>query len=127
MKPIAQQLNIKEFPFRIKDAKGNQIYYETAFGDWYRREFNSKGNQIYFENSIGYWEKQEFDSKGNLIYYENSTGYWVKKEFDSEGNAIYVENSNGEIIDNRPKVVELTMDEIASKLGIDVNLLKIKK
>ena len=85
MKTVAQQLNVKEFPFRIKDAKGNEIYYE------------------------------------------NSLGFWVKKEYNSEGIQIYVENSDGTIIDNRPKVVELTMDEIADKLGIDVNLLKIKK
>ena len=43
------------------------------------------------------------------------------------GKQIYFESSNGNIIDNRPKVVELTLDEIAKKLNIDVNLLKIKK
>ena len=30
MKTIAQQLNIKEFPFRIKDKNGNQIYFEDS-------------------------------------------------------------------------------------------------
>ena len=50
---IAKQLKIKEFPFEIKD---------------------SKGNRIYFENSEGYWDKREYDSKGNRIYWENSDG-----------------------------------------------------
>jgi hypothetical protein len=85
MKTIAQQLNIKEFPFRIKDSNGDNIYYE------------------------------------------NSNGFWWKQEFDSNGNKIYFEDSYGTIVDNRPKIVELTMDEIAKMLRIDVNNLKIKK
>ena len=32
MKTIAEQLNIKDFPFRIKDKEGNQIYYEASDG-----------------------------------------------------------------------------------------------
>ena len=105
---IAQQLKIKEFPFEIKDSKGNLIYYE---------------------NSTGYWQKSEFDSDGNLIYFENSTGYWAKSEFDSKGNLIYLETINDIIIDRcnkRPKT-ELTLDEIAKKFGIPVSQLKIKK
>ena len=29
---IAKQLKIKEFPFEIKDSKGNRIYYENSYG-----------------------------------------------------------------------------------------------
>ena len=86
MKTIAQQLKIKEFPFEIKDSKGNLIYWE-----------------------------------------EDQDGYWSKAEYDSNGKEIYFESSNGYILDLRPKTVELTMDEIAKKFGIDVNNLKIKK
>ena len=50
---IAQQLKIKEFPFEIKDKKGNRIYSETPGG---------------------YWAKWEYDDHGNLVYYENSDG-----------------------------------------------------
>ena len=82
MKTIAQQLGIKEFPFRIKDKNGNEIYFET---------------------SLGYWSKREFDSNGKQIYYENSDGYWAKRKFDSNGKEIYWENSDGKVIDNRPK------------------------
>ena len=32
MKTIAQQLNIKDFPFRIKDNNGNETYYENSDG-----------------------------------------------------------------------------------------------
>ena len=35
MKTIAQQLNITEFPFIIKDENGNRIYFE--YSDGYRR------------------------------------------------------------------------------------------
>jgi hypothetical protein len=103
MKTIAQQLNVKVFPFVIKDKNGNQIYYEDSNGYWSKWEYDSNGNQIYFEDSYGYWYKKEYDTKGNEIYFENSNGYWVKREYDSNGNIIYFEDSNGDIKDNRPK------------------------
>ena len=92
MKTIAQQLNVKDFPFEIKDKNGNEIY---------------------FEYSDGFWAKRKFDSNGNQIYAENSKGYWAKREFDSDGNLIHYENSDGVVVDNRPnpscegKIVEI--------------------
>jgi len=41
-------------------------------------------------------------------------------------NEIYLENSNGVITDNRPKQVELTLEQIADKLGISIEQLRIK-
>lgn len=94
MKTIAQQLNVKKFPFFIKDSNGNIIYHE---------------------DSDSYWAKIEYDSKGNQIYFENSEGYWEKNEFDSNGDRIYRENSDGVIEDNR--VPEYTMEELVEKIG----------
>jgi hypothetical protein len=125
---IAQFLKVKDFPFIIKDKNGNTIYWGDSHDLWYKQEFDSNGNLIYFENSDGYWYKREFDPNGNLIYFENSDGYWIKREYDSNGNEIYYEDSHGEIRDKRPKPsIELTLDEIANKLGINVSQLKIKK
>ena len=84
-KTIAQQLNIKDFPFIIKDKN----------------------------------EKK--------IYHENSYGYWTKHEYDSNGKEIYYENSDGIIRDNRPKIVELTLEDIAKLKGVDVSLIRIKE
>jgi len=126
-KTIAQQLKITEFPFIIKDKNGNQIYLETSRGYWYKYEYDQNGKEIYFENSHGYWSKRQYDQNGKEIYFEASNGNWCKYEYDQNGNQIYSETSNGNITDNRPKVVELTLDEIAAKLNINVNLLKIKK
>ncbi len=53
-KTIAQQLNIKDFPFEIKDKNGNQIYIEDSSGYWYKSEYDQNGNRIYYENSKGY-------------------------------------------------------------------------
>jgi hypothetical protein len=66
------------------------------------------------------------DKNGNTIYQENSNNWWCKWEYDSNDNQIYYETSDGTIVNNRPKV-ELTLDEIANKLGINVSQLKIKK
>ena len=125
MKTIAQQLNIQQFPFEIKDSKGNEIYYENSEGFWVKREYDLKGNQIYYESSNGFWCKSKYDSNGNKIYFEDSYGFWSRREYDSNGREFYYENSNGEIEDKRPKpVVELTMEELSQKLGYEV---KIKK
>ena len=52
-KTIAQQLGIKDFPFEIKDKKGNVIYFECHDGLWYKKEFDKNYNEIYFETSSG--------------------------------------------------------------------------
>lgn len=53
MKTIAEQLNVKEFPFEIKDKNNNLIYIENSNGYWCKREFDSNNNEIYWENSNG--------------------------------------------------------------------------
>jgi len=115
MKTIAQQLNVKDFPFRIKDKNGNVIYYETSKGYSLKREFNSNGKLIYDETSDGVWTKREYDSNGNVIYYETSTGYWEKIEYDSDENQIYYETSDGYVEDNHQKPVEGKVVEIDDK------------
>ena len=105
MKTISQQLKIKDFPFIIYDKNGKRIYYENSDGAWYKREF---------------------DAQSNEVYYEESNGYWCKSEYDAQGNVIYYENSYGDIKDDRPKIVELTLQDIADKLGINLEQLRIK-
>ena len=49
---IAQQLNIKEFPFIIKDDDDKVIYSEHSNGYWVKREWDD-GEMIYSEDSNG--------------------------------------------------------------------------
>jgi len=99
-----KQLNIKKFPYTIKDNYGREIYWEVE---------------------CGYWSKREYDDNGNEIYFENSSGHWAKRECDNEGNEIYFEKSDGTIRDNRPKPVpEYTMEELVVRMGHN---FKIKK
>ncbi len=123
---IAQFLNIKDFPFVINDKNGNEIYRENSSGLWYKRERDARGNTIYLENSDGVWYKREFDEKGKEIYLENSDGFWEKREYDAQGDRIYYEDSTGYIFDKRPRVVEITLQDIADKLGMDVKTIRIK-
>jgi hypothetical protein len=54
MKTIAEQLNIKEFPFEIRDKYGNQIYWEDSTRFWEKREFDlSSGKRTYYKDSDG--------------------------------------------------------------------------
>ena len=73
---IAQQLKIKDFPFIIKDNKGNEIYCETSDGHWRKREYDDNGNKIYCEDANGHWWKYVYNDKGNEIYCETSDGHW---------------------------------------------------
>ncbi len=82
MKTIAEQLNVKDFPFKIRDKNGRLLYYE---------------------NSGGYWCKYEYDSNGEVIYSEDSNGYWFKSEYAKgcEGKVV-------EIDGKKYKLTELT-------------------
>ena len=53
MKTIAQHLNIKDFPFIVKDTNGKEIYSETSDGYWVKKEYDENGKEIYYENSDG--------------------------------------------------------------------------
>jgi hypothetical protein len=97
MKTIAEQLNIKEFPFIIKN-KNNKV--------------------LYFESSDGYWCKREYDENGYKRYYENADGFCSKSERDENGNERYYENSNGVIRDKRVK--EMTKEEAEKEFKIKI-------
>ena len=51
---IAQQLNITEFPFDIKNEEGKLIYTELSNGYWCKWEYEKDGKLIYTEDSDGY-------------------------------------------------------------------------
>jgi len=120
--------NESDFPIKIKDKNNNLIYYEDSNREWTKYKYDSNGFEIYYERDNGCWRKKKYDNQGYPIYWENSSGEWFKKEFDDKGNLIYFEDSDGIIKDKRPKQpVELTLYQIAEKLGIEVSQLKIKK
>ena len=54
MKTIAKILNIKQFPFIIKDKNGNGLYSENSNGYWCKFEYNELGQEIYYEDSSGH-------------------------------------------------------------------------
>ena len=105
MKTIAQQLNVKSFPFIIKE---------------------SNGKVIYREESNGYWVRYEYDSSNIEIYLENSKGDWIKREYDSTGREIYYESSYGTLYDNRPKTEIQKAIDLLTKEGllVDGKILK---
>lgn len=126
---------------REYDSNGKRISFEDSNGYWLKNEYDSNGNRIYFENSDGYWSKNEYDSNGKEIYYENSVHGIIR---DDRPNVSEVHITMADIKDSIYKVasadiiisiqrttpvdkIELTMDEIAKKFGINVNLLTIKK
>jgi hypothetical protein len=126
-KTIAQQLKITEFPFVIKDRRGKDIYIESSSGYWNKYQRNKNGTILHQEDSNGGWVNRELDSENREIFYQNSVGILIKREFDLDGNVIYYETEKGVNFDNRTKFVELTLRQVAEKLNIDVNLLRIKE
>ena len=41
------------FPIIIKDANGNQTYYENSNGFWCKQEYDANGNETYCEDRDG--------------------------------------------------------------------------
>ncbi len=63
-KTIAQQLGVTDFPFEIRDKRGNLIYHERDHHFW----------QISGLDAKTFWARWEYDEKGNQIYFENYYG-----------------------------------------------------
>ena len=70
---------------------------------------------IHSKDTDGNESWQEFDENNNIIHYKDSNGY--ESWHDSKGNKI----------PNPNQTKEISMDEIAKLLKIDVKNLKIKK
>ena len=99
MKPLSEALTelgiAFVFPIEIKDANGDETYFERSDGYWERCERDDNGNATYCEDSTGFWYKREYDSKGNVTYHQDSGGYWCKYEYDANGKVTYHEDSKG--------------------------------
>jgi len=52
-KTIAQELGVTDFPFEIKDKRGNLIYKEWEDGYWERWEWDLNSKEIFYENLRG--------------------------------------------------------------------------
>ncbi len=83
------------FPIKIKDAKGDETYYENSEGFWQRCERDAKREETYFEDSDGYCERYERDADGNVTYFEDSDDLWYRCEYDANGDESYYEDSRG--------------------------------
>ena len=53
------------FPIEIKDANGNETYFEDSNGYWRKYEYDANGNETRFEDSDGYWREYEYETDGN--------------------------------------------------------------
>jgi len=69
---IAQRLNIKDFPFVVRDSGGRIIYYENSHHFWEINEYEQSGKQIYYENSEGLIEDYRPKPEANIL------GHWHK-------------------------------------------------
>lgn len=95
-------------------------------GSWINRQYNERGKQIYMTTSSGFWAKWVYNEKNKITHSENSYGSWSNHEYDEQGRCIFTENDVCVLYDRRPKI-ELTIPEIADKLGISVEQLRIKE
>lgn len=117
---------VRYYNRRLKELNNKKMNKQlNALGAFEDLElFNKDGNLVYefYTNSRGYWCKRTRDSNGNKLTYENSDGDWYKCTYDSKGNVLTFESSNG--VKRGFDIPELTMEDIAEKLGYD---FKIKK
>jgi antitoxin component YwqK of YwqJK toxin-antitoxin module len=147
------QENKKDNLINLFDEKGNRHgYWEKYYGDgklsykgeWvngkehgYWESYYDNGKLSYKGNYVngkkdGYWES--YFSNGQLYYkgnYVNGNrhGYWeiYYKNGQLDFKGFY---DMGRIVSynpDEPNVIELTMEEIADKFGVNINKLRIKK
>ena len=76
MKSIANIIHQNNFPLRILDARGNNIYCEDPMGYWLMQKFDSNDNMIYYINSNDDWLERTFSDEGNLQASNRSEGFW---------------------------------------------------
>jgi hypothetical protein len=74
---IAQQLNITEFPFDIKNEEGKLIYTELSNGYWCKWEYEKDGKLIYTEDSDGYIADNRPKPKPEPV--QTAVGWLVEK------------------------------------------------
>jgi antitoxin component YwqK of YwqJK toxin-antitoxin module len=119
----------KDNLINLFDENGERHGYWEQYYD--NGQLSYKGNYVN-GNKHGYWEDYFYNGqlnyKGNYVngkphgYWES---YWDNGELDYKG--FYDMGKEVSYNPNEPKVVELTLDEIAEKLNIPVEQLKIKK
>ena len=126
---ITQFLGIKvdkNNPFVINNADGKELYFEDYTGSWINRQYDERGNQVHVKTSSGFWAKRTFIENDQMVRYEDSYNNWYNYAYDAKGYRVFEENNAGVLYDRRPKI-ELTIREIADKLGVSVELLRIKE
>ena len=91
---------------RMKDGRGNEIYWEYLIGDnkdeWEKSEYDNNGNKTYSKRKLFYDEdvvevkySYEYNDNGKKInvYEEHSDGEWLRREYDDNGNEIFFQYS----------------------------------
>lgn len=85
------------------DSNGNEVYYESNYGDWRKTVYNENNQKTYFEEyeieiplfddseqkTTRKWEKYSYDNYGNMICYETAYNYSGDRytyTYDSDGN-----------------------------------------
>jgi len=107
-------MNIKEL---TKLSNGKELGIEYPL-----RLYDKDGNEVYYEDYYGYWWKRDYKD-GEVVYFEESDGRWWKYEHDKGGNAVYYEDSDGYIEDNR-EPVDMTLDEVCKLAGRNVRIVE---
>jgi antitoxin component YwqK of YwqJK toxin-antitoxin module len=119
----------KENLINLFDENGNRHGYWEEYH--YNGELAYKANYVN-GNRHGYWESYydngQLDYKGNYVN-GIKHGYWELYYDDGELHykGFYDMGNKVDYNPNEPKAIELTLDEIALKLNIPVERLKIKK
>ena len=87
------------------------------------RLHDAKGKTVYYESTIGWWARYEYDAKGNLVHQNTSEWYWGHYEYDEDDQQIYYVDSDGVEIDKRPKRPKIFTDEN----GVQYKLTEVRK
>ena len=118
-----------QLDYKANYVNGNRHGYWESY--YHNGQLSSKGNYVNGKRH-GYWEYYWYNgqlmNKGNFVN-GNRHGYW--EYYYSNGQLMFKGYYDmGKMVDynpDEPKLIELTLSDIANKLGIDVDKLRIKE
>lgn len=84
----------KNYPIRVCDENGNEMYYEDKNGYWALDGYNGNSKHVYHQDSGGFWWCDEYNEEGLIVKFSNSYGHWYKKRYDENGRMIAYANHN---------------------------------
>jgi hypothetical protein len=128
------RLSLVDYPLKIDDSQGREIYSEDEDGDWNKSTYADDGKGGTVMTNVGpdgAWYKEWMNEHGQVYRFENFTGYWEEVEFNGLAKADAYKNSQGKwwkkVWNNKDELVRIDKDPETTKKERDEEYARNKR